>query len=300
MVAWNLLVSVKRRLPGAPVLAPLSKSPEVLPAPWQAQLWLKFRQQDSRTILQHGHCGPLRIQKTLYPEGASCCHAVIVHPPGGIAAGDDLVIDAHIAHGTHAVLSTPSATKWYGAFGQSHATQSIDLLLDGKLEWLPAETIVFNRAQVHSRLRIVASGAASMIGWDQLIFGRHASGESFEHGWFDQSLQFEIDGQIVWIDRIRLHGNDALFESPIGLAGQRSMATLWALRPEDATWDEPSMESIRARVTQMAWTCVHPRLLVARMVGEPMDLTAALQQARGTLRHMLWAMSGAPLRLWAT
>ena len=78
------------------------------------------------------------------------------------------------------------------------------------------------------------------------------------------------------------------------------MATLWALTPEDAIWDEPSLDAIRTQGPHMAWTCVHPRLLVARMVGLPIELAAALQLARAALRDMLWGMKGTPLRLWAT
>ena len=66
---------------------------------WPARLALDFRsdptqgQGSPRTLLTNQHLGPLRIQKALYPEGQECCHAIVVHPPGGIAGGDCLRID---------------------------------------------------------------------------------------------------------------------------------------------------------------------------------------------------------------
>src|SRR6266542_2011014 len=79
-------------------------------APWHASLALGFARRDGGTVLgRRAHCGPLRIQKPLFPEGAAVCHAVVLHPSGGIAGGDvlDLAVDA--AQGAHALLTTAGA-----------------------------------------------------------------------------------------------------------------------------------------------------------------------------------------------
>src|SRR5258708_5936558 len=57
-------------------------------ASWKAELRLAFRCDDEKTVLaQRRSEGPLVVQKPLYPEGPEVCHAIIVHPPGGIAGG---------------------------------------------------------------------------------------------------------------------------------------------------------------------------------------------------------------------
>ena len=127
-------------------------------ASWTARLALDFNldphQTALKTRLNHQHLGPLRIQKVLYPEGASPCHAIIVHPPGGIAGGDRLEVLVNSQPGTHGLVTTPSAAKWYGANASLEASQLIDIDLQGAFEWLPQETIVFNRARVRSDLDI--------------------------------------------------------------------------------------------------------------------------------------------------
>lgn len=285
---------------------------ESLSAPsWLAQLALDFnvapRQGDGspmrgalRTNLKHQHLGPLRIQKALYPEGPELCHAIIVHPPGGIAGGDRLEVQLHSRERSQALVTTPSAAKWYGTDFPEPATQKIEIDLKGQLEWLPQETIVFDRARVASTLTINAAETGAMLGWDHLIFGRRASGESFTTGNFTQSLKIKFSDQLVWHDRLVLKGDDPLFNSPIGLRGHQAFATVWAILAEPHAWTERLLETVRAQSPQLAWTALHPRLLVGRLLVEPLQLKVLLEQAWGTLRPIVLNRSALPPRLWAT
>src|SRR5471032_3542606 len=86
---------------------------------WQASLALQFSDDAGTTRLTgNAHYGPLRVQKSLHPEGAAVCHAIIVHPPGGVVGGDQLAIEATVGARAHALLTTPGAAKWYKANGK--------------------------------------------------------------------------------------------------------------------------------------------------------------------------------------
>jgi urease accessory protein len=258
-----------------------------------------------KTRLGFQHQGPLRIQKALYPEGPSPCHAIIIHPPGGIAGGDRLEIIVRSRAQSHGLVTNPSATKWYGTDSMVSASQWIDIHLEGKFEWLPQETIVFNQAQVRSDICVRASGEGAMIGWDHLIFGRHASGETFATGNFNQTLRIELDGKEVWRDKLVLKGNDTLFASPIGLRGHHALATIWAVLPQSKSWDEQTIQDLRQLSAThtgqgISWTVLHPRLLVGRVLANPLNLKSLLQDAWKFLRpHVLERIAVAP-RLWAT
>jgi len=285
-------------------LPDVCETDQVQPSGWRAHLRLDFDSRwvagHPRTVLHYRHQGPLRIQKALYPDGPRCCHAVIVHPPGGIAAGDELEIQARVSHQSHALLTTPSAAKWYGAFGGPKATQTIALELEGCLEWLPAETIVFDGAKVESRIKINVQATGSMIGWDLLVFGRHAKGERFREGVFTQTLDVMFDEQYVWTDRLRLLGDDPLFESPLGLQGHHSLATLWAISPADLPMDETFLEALRHATPALAWTMLDPRLVVARCLADPLSLRAELEVAWSWLKQHLLKLPAHRPRLWAT
>ena len=284
---------------------------------WTARLDLDFNvapaeqneQADQASLLKtrlgFQHKGPLRIQKALYPEGPSPCHAIIVHPPGGIAGGDRLEVIIKSRPYSHGLVTNPSATKWYGTDSVVPASQLIDIELAGKFEWLPQETIVFNHARVRSDIHVRASKQGAMIGWDHLIFGRHASGETFAAGNFNQTLSIEIDGQEVWRDKLVLKGSDPLFSSPIGLRGHHALATIWAVLPESKSWDEQTLLCLRDHIPDQAghgivWTALHPRLLVGRVLTNPLHLKTVLHNAWEFLRPQVLDRIAVAPRLWAT
>ena len=116
-------------------------------APWKAELLLGFTARNGKTILSEKRAdGPLVVQKPLYPEGGEVCHAIVVHPPGGIAGGDELRLSTRISSSGHALLTTPGAGKWYRSAGP-WAGQQLAFEVEGALEWLPRETIVFSGAR---------------------------------------------------------------------------------------------------------------------------------------------------------
>jgi urease accessory protein len=92
------------------------------------------------------------VQKALYPEGPGVCHAIVLHPPAGIAGGDQLEIRVEADAGAHALLTTPGAGKWYRSSG-AQSSQRIHMKVGAgaTAEWLPQESIVFSGAQARMR-----------------------------------------------------------------------------------------------------------------------------------------------------
>ena len=118
---------------------------------WEASLLLEFTKSSTskKTLLsRREHFGPLMIQKALYPEGDEICHAVVLHPPAGIAGGDHLHIEIHTLSDSKAVVTTPGATKWYKSNGLD-ASQVIHLHVEhgAHLDFLPQENIFLTKPQ---------------------------------------------------------------------------------------------------------------------------------------------------------
>ncbi len=195
--------------------------------PWHAELHLGFSERDGRTILSHrDHRGPLAIQKMLYPEGDGVCHAIILHPPGGLAGGDKLEINITAAAKAHALLTTPGAGKWYKANGASASQRVvIDVADNALIEWLPQETIVYDAAEAEWRGEVQLAATARYAGWEIICLGRQACGEQFRQGQLRQSLKIYRDNRIIWGEHANLKGSDRLLNSAAGLRGQPVFAT---------------------------------------------------------------------------
>jgi urease accessory protein len=266
---------------------------------WQAHLDLRFRRQDHGTTLASRHRGPLRVQKALYPEGPQTCHAIVLHPPGGIAGGDALELSVEVEAGAHALLTTPGAAKWYKADGRI-ASQQIRLVVDGALEWLPQESIVFDAAEVRSDLRIALGDRGAILGWDIVALGRKAAGEAFTRGAFRQAIELRHDDELQWLERTAIRGADPLLDSPVGLNGRHVFGSVWAGGPD---WTDDKVDAIRAACgEELVATRLSPRLLVARAAGHSTGaVRRSFQRFWSIVRPLVFAGRAAQApRIWAT
>jgi urease accessory protein len=195
---------------------------------WQARLTLGFADDAGTTrLFDNLHHGPLRVQKALYPEDARVCHAIVVHPPGGVVGGDQLAIDIGVGPQAHAFITTPGAAKWYKANGKvSRQTVRLDVGAGAALEWLPQETIFFDTANVVLEQDVTLGAGATYIGCEILCMGRRGSGETFNTGMVTQRCSIRRDGKLIWWEQGAMLGGR--LDSPLALNGRTVCATLIA------------------------------------------------------------------------
>lgn len=233
---------------------------------WQARLALGFSLVGNRTVLcERDHDGPLVIQKPLYPEGEGVCHAIVVHPPGGIAGGDELSLTARAGENAAALLTTPGAAKWYRSAGP-WAKQTAAFHVQGTLEWLPQETIVFDGALAQTDYEVDLAAGAGLIGWDIVCLGRTGSGERFARGSYRTSIRIRREGKLLWLERGRIDGGGRLLDSPAGLGGSPVFGTLFA---SFSLFDKKILEKMREQhpVAGRGAVTLLPGVLLARYLG---------------------------------
>jgi urease accessory protein len=249
------------------------------------------------------HDGPLRLLKTLYPEGPGVAHAVLVHPPGGLVGGDRLDVQLDVQPGAHLLATTPAATRYYRSV-QGEAVQAVHARVapGARLEWLPQETLAYRGCLGRNELRVQLQG--QLIASELLALGLREAHLPFDHGALLQHL--EIEG--LWRDRGWLRAEDrALLDGPCGLAGHRALGTLLMAQAEPFApgLAERLLDDARSAIADSGLTAgatlLQGRLLLLRLLAHELEpATALIRRVRGRWRQQAWGLAPHEPRIWAT
>jgi urease accessory protein len=282
-------------------------------AGWHACLNIELATHGLRTILaRRSHIGPLVVQRPFYPEG-DVCHIYLVHPPGGVVGGDTLELRAHAQAGTHTLITTPAATKFYRSDGRI-ARQAQEIALDeaATFEWLPQETILFPDAYANIATRVRLTDRSRFIGWEIVCYGRPASGLAYTSGRAHQDFELWLNDVPLVLDHLRLNGATESMQARHGLAGNTVLATMFAYPADDATLALARSVATETRSSgpqgphrvreSMFVACTKvDGVLVCRAVGTQADAVRKhLTSIWSLIRPHVAGRAATPPRIWAT
>lgn len=249
----------------------------------------------SRTqLVRDRHEGPLVVQRPFF-ERSGTCQVYLIHPPGGVAGGDDVFLDVTAESGASVLLTAPGATKLYRSGGRScRVRQHLALAPDATVEWLPQETIVFDGALARTSTVVELAPGARFMGWEMVSLGRPRSGERFELGTFWQSFELWQEGAPLWLDRGRFEGAEAALEARYGLAGNPAFGVAVAFPATDE-----ALELARA-IDGLAATLVDGVLCCRHLGSSTRETRQRFVELWSRLREPLLGKPCEPPRIWAT
>ncbi|MBS7698894.1 MULTISPECIES: urease accessory protein UreD [unclassified Chelatococcus] len=273
------------------------------PTNWVATLELWFEPSAGKTrLMRRRHHGPLVVQRPFHPERDGTCHVYLLHPPGGVAGGDQLNLHFHLAADSRALMTTPAATKFYRSeHGASTQSTRIDVGPGAVCEYLPQETIVFDGADAHIDLQVSLASDASYVGWDFLCLGRPAARERFETGRLSQRLTISRFGKPIWFERMALAGGSPIVHAAFSLAGQPT----WGTMVYAGAVDEGAAERVRAAIGDSGKGVFSvsqlEQVVVCRYLGPRVaDGKSLFARAWDTLRMSCQGKTANVPRIWAT
>lgn len=270
---------------------------------WLGRLSLELERHEHGTRLaRSSHEGPLRIQRVLTPEGSTCPHIYLLHPPGGVVGGDRLETRVSLGASAEVLLTTPAAQKLYRSQGaRAEISNVIEQGAGSKLEWLPSETLAFSAAEAQLSTRVQLSAGAAFLGWDVACYGMPARGETFARGRVLSRFEIWRAATPLLIDSLDLDQPE-LLTSPVALRGEPVVASLYAV-PATGVIADQLVERVREAVGESARASVSSlqELLVVRAMGPQVEgVRAVLLRAWQVLRPELLSRAATPPRIWAT
>jgi urease accessory protein len=203
------------------------------------------------------------------PIAAGWFDATTVNTSGGVVGGDHLDTAISIGVGARATITAQAAERFYRALPDSAPSSvrtSLDICQDAAAEWLPQETILFDRCALDRRLTVRVASAACFLGVEMLVFGRAAMGERVITARLRDSIRIRRGDEWLLHDAIRLDGpfDAVLARTPIA-ASARAVATLVYVSADA----EARLNSVRASLNApecaaSAWN----GMLIARFLAQ--------------------------------
>ncbi len=275
---------------------------------WQARLELRLESVQGRTRLTHcRHSGPLRVQRTFFPERMASavadepCHIYVLHPPGGLVSGDVLQIQVDCRRRAHALLTTPAAGKFYRQRGEQEALVTQELRLDGgTLEWLPQENIYYPDSAVRLGTRVRLDPSARFIGWELHCLGLPAIGATLNSGVLRTSLELWLGAKALLLERLALQGES--LTARWGLANFPAFGTCVAYpaRTQDLEQIRTAASSLNCDELMVACTIVDGVLCCRGLARRADHLKRAFIELWRALRPCMLGREAVAPRIWAT
>lgn len=242
--------------------------------------------------LRQAGCLKARFPRPIVPGWLD---AVTLNTGGGVAGGDRLAVGITLAPGTKATVAAQAAERFYRSLAldqPSHVRTSLAIAEDAHLEWLPQETILFDRSAVDRRLDVELAGSARFLGVETLVFGRTAMREMVQEGCLRDLIRIRRAGKVILHDAIRLDGPIAEHLARPAIAkGACVVATVIHVAPDA----EADLDAVRAALADAeAGASAWNGMLIARILG------AESASVRRTVVSVLAVLRGSrPLpRVW--
>ncbi len=154
--------------------------------------------------------------------------AVIINTAGGLTGGDRMDWSVTAAAQTRIDVTTQACEKIYKASaGIAEIRTRIEVGAGARVDWLPQETILFDRAALSRTLDVDLDGTAEFLAVEAVLLGRKAMGEAMLTGLFRDRWRIRRGGRLIHAEDLRLDGDvAALTAERAVLGGQVAFVTV--------------------------------------------------------------------------
>ncbi len=167
------------------------------------------------------------------PAKAGVHEAAIITTTGGMTGGDHITLTLAAQNDARISVSTQAAEKIYRSTGDVAGIEvSIEVDETSALEWMPQETILFDRSRFDRNSVISIAGSSRLLACEMTVFGRESHGETNPDLDFRDRWRIYRDGDLVWAENFGFQDKLAdVQQSRARLHGAGAVATLVIAAP---------------------------------------------------------------------
>jgi len=251
---------------------------------------------DGRTRLRRLYQdGSAKIRLPAVP--ADPLEAVLINTAGGLTGGDRIGWDVDVGTEASASITTQACEKVYrAASDQAEVRVRLSVGENGRIAWLPQETIVFDRAAFARTLDVELAVGAEALVLEATVFGRLAMGERAAQGTFRDRWRVRQDGLLIHAEDFRI-GPDitGALARPAAGGGAIAVAMLLLVSSRAEALLDPVREIVGDQGGASAWSVRASGKLLARLYAED---GYQLRQRLVPLVGLLNGKAGLP-KLWS-
>ena len=241
--------------------APLARS--------EGRIELRYRQREEGPALAHLYqrgCGRVRfptVDHAEYPE------AVLINTAGGLTGGDHMSYQVTLEAGAGLTVSGQAAEKIYRSTGSTAVIEAeIHVARGAVLEWLPQETILFEKSRLRRMNSVYLEPGSRLIALEATLFGRTAHGETLRSASVRDGWKIWRDGRLLWFDNFVLEGDiHAKLQRRAVLDGATGMATILIADDQAERYLDVARKLAGECGVRTAVTC-RDELLIMRVVAK--------------------------------
>ena len=233
--------------------------------------------------------------KALLPRVRGVPEVVFLNASGGLTSGDTLSYAIEISEGARVIATTQAAERAYRAeAGSADVRVAHRVGPGGWLDWLPQETILFDRANLRRQTRVDLAPDAGCLLIEAVVLGRAAMGEQVETLQFSDMREVYRADKPVFLEPLMLN-SDILQRrgNPALLSGARAFATLALIAPgaEDAL--EPARRALGEAGVEGAASAFDGTLVLRLLAADGWPLRRQILKLMDVLRR-----GAPPPRVW--
>jgi len=225
--------------------------------------------------------------------------AIFLNTSGGLTSGDDIQFAMSVGAGAALTATTQTAERAYLAQGgPARMSVQADVAANGRLDWLPQETILFQGANLSRDTRVDLGPDSQVLLVEIVVLGRRAMGEVVTQARLTDRRQVTMKGRPLWIEAQELTpeilgrtGSSAVLGpahvfATVAMCGPGTEAAADGLQsirlPDSVTaaasgWNGRTL--LRATATDLWPLKLYLGQVIARLTGRPLPRVWQLQGA---------------------